>query len=216
MSRRKAPQSTTPVIGPRNRPSVSSALLPFCRCSLNGGSTGSRIRYVNGPGSWSCILIAVILTSFFVPNMLRKGTVDMLLVKPIHRVTLLLYKYIGGLSFVFSMPRSRWAASGWRSDCAPASGRPASSSSIPGITFYFAILYAVSVLIGVLTRSPIVASRHGAGLCDAPVGRSDWAYCGSRPRSARSRTKGEAAISRRGSTSTVDVAPFRAAAHQGP
>ena len=33
--------------------------------------------------------------------MLRKGTVDMLVVKPIHRVALLLYKYIGGLTFIF-------------------------------------------------------------------------------------------------------------------
>ena len=33
--------------------------------------------------------------------MLMKGTVDMLLVKPIHRWVLLTYKYVGGLTFVF-------------------------------------------------------------------------------------------------------------------
>ena len=36
-------------------------------------------------GAWVALLTGVIITSFFVPNMLRKGTVDLLLVKPIQR-----------------------------------------------------------------------------------------------------------------------------------
>ena len=47
------------------------------------------------------LLYGVIITGFFIPNMLRKGTLDLLLVKPISRWTLLLYKYVGGLSFIF-------------------------------------------------------------------------------------------------------------------
>ncbi len=88
--------------------------------------TSSRTGIVAGFGSWIAILIGVVLTAFFVPNMLRKGTVDMLVVKPIHRVTLLLYKYIGGLTFIFLNTVVASAASGWRSACAPASGPPAS------------------------------------------------------------------------------------------
>ena len=40
-------------------------------------------RLINGFGAWIGILLGVIVTSFFIPNMLRKGTVDMLIVKPI-------------------------------------------------------------------------------------------------------------------------------------
>ena len=131
--------------------------MPFWRASLNGWVYWIEDSILNGPGSWSCILIAVILTSFFVPNMLRKGTVDMLLVKPINRVTLLLYKYIGGLSFVFLNTLiavgGLWLVLGIRTGI----WAPGVLIDILGITFYFALLYAVSVLIGVLTRSPIVA-----------------------------------------------------------
>ena len=73
----------------------------FAHCSLHGAVYWIEDYMVNGFGSWIGILVAVVLTAFFVPNMLRKGTVDMLLVKPIHRVDVLLYKYIGGLTFVF-------------------------------------------------------------------------------------------------------------------
>src|SRR6202035_3878906 len=52
-------------------------------------------------GSLVAILVGVVISSFFIPNMLRKGTVDLLLVKPIHRWALLFYKYIGGLTFIF-------------------------------------------------------------------------------------------------------------------
>ena len=111
---------------------------------------------VNGFGSWIGILVAVVLTSFFVPNMLGKGTVDMLVVKPIHRFVLLLYKYIGGLWFVFLNTAFAvggvWLMIGLRTGI----WAPGFLVSIPGITFYFAILYAVSVLTAVLTRSPIV------------------------------------------------------------
>ena len=55
---------------------------------------------VNSVGSWVAILVSVVITAFFIPNMLRKGTVDLLIVKPIRRSTLLLYKYVGGLLFI--------------------------------------------------------------------------------------------------------------------
>src|SRR5207302_9259872 len=49
---------------------------------------------VNFLGASVAVLVSIIITGFFIPNMLRKGTIDMLLVKPIHRPTLLIYKYI--------------------------------------------------------------------------------------------------------------------------
>jgi len=112
---------------------------------------------VNGIGAWVAILVSIVITAFFVPNMLRKGTIDLLLAKPISRVTLLLYKYVGGLIFIFLNTTVAilgvWLALSLRSGV----WAPSFLISIPIITFFFAILYAVSTLFGVLTRSPIVA-----------------------------------------------------------
>lgn len=108
-------------------------------------------------GAWVAILIGVVITASFIPNMLRKGTVDLLLVKPIHRWALLFYKYLGGLTFIFLNTALAvggiWLALGLRS------GVWANGFllMIFGITFYFAILYAVSVLFGVWSQSPVVS-----------------------------------------------------------
>jgi ABC-type transport system involved in multi-copper enzyme maturation permease subunit len=114
-------------------------------------------------GAWVTILVSIILTSFFIPNMLRKGTVDMLVVKPIHRVTLLVYKYIGGLTFMFLNTTVAiggvWLALGLRAGQWPTGFLV----MIFVLTFFFAILYSVSTLAGVLTQSPIVAILMACG-----------------------------------------------------
>ncbi|MFM7151754.1 MAG: ABC transporter permease [Gemmataceae bacterium] len=112
---------------------------------------------VNQIGAWIAILVSVVITAFFIPNMLRKGTVDVLIVKPINRVTLLLYKYVGGLLFILINTAVAvtgvWLALSLRSGI----WAPGFLMAIPVITFFFAILYAVSTLFGVLSGSPIVS-----------------------------------------------------------
>jgi ABC-type transport system involved in multi-copper enzyme maturation permease subunit len=112
---------------------------------------------LNQVGAWVVLLISVILTAFFIPNMIRKGTVDLLIVKPIPRFVLLLYKYVGGLLFIFI--NTTIAVGGVWLAFAVRTGiwAPGVLISIPAITFFFAILYAVSTLSGVITRSAIVA-----------------------------------------------------------
>jgi len=108
-------------------------------------------------GSLVTLLVSVILTGFFIPNMLRKGTIDLLLVKPMHRWALLLNKYVGGLIFIFLNTAVAvvgiWLALGLRS------GIWANSFllMIFVYTFFFAILYSVSTFFAVLTRSAVVA-----------------------------------------------------------
>ena len=58
-------------------------------------------QIINGLGGAVALLISIIITAFFIPNMLRKGSVDLLISKPIGRSQLLIYKYIGGLTFIF-------------------------------------------------------------------------------------------------------------------
>jgi ABC-type transport system involved in multi-copper enzyme maturation permease subunit len=108
-------------------------------------------------GSWASILGGVIISSFFIPNMLRKGTIDLLLVKPMHRWVLLCYKYVGGLTFIFINNAYAiigiWLVLGLRS------GIWANwfLLLIFVLTFFFAILYAVSTLMAVLTGSAVTA-----------------------------------------------------------
>jgi ABC-type transport system involved in multi-copper enzyme maturation permease subunit len=108
-------------------------------------------------GSTIAVLVSIVISAFFIPNMLRKGSVDLLLVKPIGRVSLLLYKFVGGLTFIFLNTAVAvigvWAALGLRSGVWAVSFL----ETILVLTFFFAILYSVSTVFGVITRSPISA-----------------------------------------------------------
>jgi hypothetical protein len=108
-------------------------------------------------GASIAMLIATIITAFYIPNMLQKGTIDLLLAKPIRRSTLLIYKYIGGLTFMFVVTTfivaGIWLVLGLRSGL----WSPGFLLTIATLTFQFAIFYAVSTLFSVLTRSPIVS-----------------------------------------------------------
>jgi ABC-type transport system involved in multi-copper enzyme maturation permease subunit len=111
----------------------------------------------NSVGTTVILLVSIVLTSLFIPNMLRKGTIDLLLVKPIRRPALLVYKYLGGLTFILLntavLIGGVWLAFGLRS------GLWVNSLLliIPVLLLVFAFLYAVSTLCAVLTRSAIVA-----------------------------------------------------------
>jgi ABC-type transport system involved in multi-copper enzyme maturation permease subunit len=114
-------------------------------------------QIINGLGGAVALLIGLIITAFFIPNMLRKGSIDLLLSKPIGRSRLLVYKYIGGLTFVFLV--TTFTVGGIWLVLALRSGfwDPGFLSVIPLLTFTFAIVYAMSTLVAVLTRSPIAA-----------------------------------------------------------
>jgi ABC-type transport system involved in multi-copper enzyme maturation permease subunit len=131
--------------------------MPFLRATLGVSVYFIEDTLVNGLGAWIAILVGIVITAFFIPNMLRKGTVDLLLVKPIHRATLLVYKYVGGLAFIFLTSGITvggiWLVLGLRSGI----WAIGFLLTVFVLTFFFAILYSVSTLFGVLTRSPIVS-----------------------------------------------------------
>jgi ABC-type transport system involved in multi-copper enzyme maturation permease subunit len=155
---------TTGPSDPRNWPHTVS--LFFGGVSLEqmaGAHSLGQVVYalqnnlVNGVGAGLAIALGVIITSFFIPNMLRKGSVDLMLSKPITRPMLLVYKYIGGLSFMFIFAAvavgSAWLVFGLRTGL----WNPQFLILIPVLTFGFGILYAVSTLMAVLTRSAIAS-----------------------------------------------------------
>ncbi len=112
---------------------------------------------VNTLGAWVLLMAGVIVTAGFVPNMLRKGAIDLLLTKPLSRPAILLYKYIGGLLFVLVLAAVTyggiWLAIGLRTGV----WAPGILYCVFSVTFYFAILYACSTLFGVLTRNALVS-----------------------------------------------------------
>jgi ABC-type transport system involved in multi-copper enzyme maturation permease subunit len=128
----------------------------------NERSVGTAVQFiednlVGGFGAGIAMLLSTIITAFYIPNMLRKGSVDVLLAKPIHRGALLTFKFIGGLTFMFLNTLviivGIWLVLSLRSGL----WAPAFLLSIVVLTFQFAIFYSVSTLFGVLTRSPVVA-----------------------------------------------------------
>lgn len=112
---------------------------------------------INKIGGWVLLFIGVIVTAGFIPNMLAKGSLDLLLAKPIGRSRLLVYKYVGGLSFVVVLTLITilgfWVIIGLRSGIWTSNFL----ATIPILTFYFAILYAVSALTSMLTRNALVS-----------------------------------------------------------
>ena len=112
---------------------------------------------ISSVGGLIILLIAVIVTAFFIPNMLRPGSVVMLLSKPINRTTLLLFKYFGGLFFVLILSGfvvgGVWLITGLRAGV----WAPGVFAVVPLLTLTFSILYAVSTLAAVWTRNSIVS-----------------------------------------------------------
>ncbi len=112
---------------------------------------------IGGFGTSVIMFLSIIMTASFLPTMLGKGTIDLLLAKPISRTALLLDKFLGGLLFMilntaFIMV-GIWLALGFQTGL----WTHALLLCVPIYTFQFAIFYSVSALIAVLTRSAIVA-----------------------------------------------------------
>lgn len=108
--------------------------------------------------SWSLIIFfSLISTASFIPSMLEKGTIDLLISKPISRPMILISKYLGAVLFVFLsmvfLMGSIWLILSLKSGY----WDPTFLLSIVSLTFAFAVMYSIVVLIGLLTQSTIVA-----------------------------------------------------------
>jgi len=57
---------------------------------------GLETWIVTGLGAGLTLLLSTVITAFFIPNMMRKGTIDLLVSKPVNRWYLLLCKYVAG------------------------------------------------------------------------------------------------------------------------
>jgi len=101
------------------------------------------------------ILLAIVLTAALIPNMLEKGTLDLMLARPIGRTKPLLSKFVGGLWFVAILGTYAITGSWLALRVATGYGSAWVLIAIPAMVGAFAVLYSVSALVGVLTRSTL-------------------------------------------------------------
>ncbi len=106
---------------------------------------------------WVATILALISTSSIYPQFLSAGSVELVMSKPIRRTTMFIAKYIGGLLFVILQVGlfclGAFLVTGWRIG----EWNPAIFLAIPLVTVFFSYLFCVNTLVGVLTRSTLVA-----------------------------------------------------------
>jgi ABC-2 type transport system permease protein len=99
-----------------------------------------------------CLLLAIFSSSSFVPVMLEKGNIDLLLSKPVSRDQLLWGKYLGGILVVLFNIAFLIIGVWLIISIKFASWDFYFLNIIFTITFTFAVLYALIVLLGVITK----------------------------------------------------------------
>ena len=103
------------------------------------------------------LFLSIFSASSFIPNMLEKGNIDLLLSKPISRMQIILGKFLGGVLIVFFniafLIISLWILIGLKFSIWDLNFL----YSILTITFTFAALYSLIIFIGILTQSSILA-----------------------------------------------------------
>jgi ABC-type transport system involved in multi-copper enzyme maturation permease subunit len=108
--------------------------------------------------SWNLIIFfSLISTASFIPSMLEKGTIDLLISKPISRLMILLSKFLGAVLFVFLsmvfLLGSIWLILSLKS----AYWDFTFLLSILWITFAFAVMYSIVVVVGLTTQSTVLS-----------------------------------------------------------
>jgi ABC-type multidrug transport system fused ATPase/permease subunit len=107
--------------------------------------------------AWGSVLLALVSTAGLFPDLMAGGAIDLYVSKPISRLRLFVTKYAAGLLFtslqvvvfaigsvlVFGLRGGEW--------------RPAIFLMVPVVVLLYSYLFAVAVLLGVLTRSTIAS-----------------------------------------------------------
>lgn len=107
--------------------------------------------------SWLASILALISTAGIFPDLITSGSIDLFVSKPISRLRLFITEYVAGLLFVtlqvavFSL--ASFLVIGFRGGA----WEPGLFVAIPLTVCFFSYLFAVCVLLGVLTRSTVAA-----------------------------------------------------------
>lgn len=98
----------------------------------------------------------IVMTSSFIPSMLEKGTVELILSKPVSRSEIILGKYAGGVIIVFSaltyLITIIWLIISFKTGVWHFSFL----TSILWYTFIFAVLYSLIIFTALITKSTVL------------------------------------------------------------
>ena len=113
--------------------------------------------FVSGLAGTFGLLFCIAATSFFVPRMLEKGAADPLFSKPVSRFALLVSRYIASVLFIAIL--ASLLVGGIHIGLLVNSGYSSEGFlwSAPRLVYQFALIAAVSALVGVWTRSNTAA-----------------------------------------------------------
>lgn len=103
------------------------------------------------------LIFCIISSASFIPSMVDKGTIDLMLSKPLSRFTILMSKYLGAVTFIgvslvyfigaiwfiLSLKSGFWNFN--------------FLFTILSLTFAFAVMYSIVVLIGLTTQGTVIA-----------------------------------------------------------
>ena len=106
---------------------------------------------------WGATILALVSTGGLFPDFIASGSIELMLAKPISRLRLFLTKYLAGLLFtalqvavftlacflVFGIRGNAW--------------EPSIFWTIPLVVLFYSYLFAVCVLLGILTKSTITS-----------------------------------------------------------
>lgn len=107
--------------------------------------------------SWLATILALVSTAGIFPDLMSQGSIDLFVSKPLGRLRLFLTQYVAGLLFValqvgiFTM--ASFLVIGLRGGV----WEPGLFIAVPLVLCFFSYLYAVCVLLGVVTRSTVAA-----------------------------------------------------------
>ncbi|MFM8892657.1 MAG: ABC transporter permease subunit, partial [Planctomycetia bacterium] len=104
-------------------------------------------------GGTILLLVSLVITAGMVPTMVRKGTLELLLVRPVPRWQLLVFKFASGLLFVSALLGTLVACTWLVTGLLTGIWSPGIVLALPGLMLFFGLLLALAVLVGVVTRS---------------------------------------------------------------
>jgi len=103
------------------------------------------------------LIFCIISSASFIPSMVDKGTIDLMLSKPLSRFSILMSKYLGAVTFVgvslIYFVGAIWLILSLKSGFWNFSFL----FTILSLTFAFAVMYSIVVLIGLTTQSTVIA-----------------------------------------------------------
>lgn len=103
------------------------------------------------------VYLCLAATAFFVPRMIEKGTADTVFSKPVSRTALLLARFSTGVLFVGMLSGALVVGTHVTLLLSSGYSDPAFLLAWPALVYKFALVYSVTALAGVVTRSSVAA-----------------------------------------------------------